>query len=145
MPKRPTPPKPKAPDNRPVNQRGQEWQAEKLTGARAQKGNLLGGGPRWTYEVKWKGSDPVTKKPYPTTYEPAANLIGWGKEMKEVDKACELRALQAPINPFVEAQRGEVGRARGRGGMPEGHVRAVSHRHTRARKVGARKREYARA
>ena len=105
MPKRPTPPKPKAPDNRPVNQRGQEWQAEKLTGARAQKGNLLGGGPRWTYEVKWKGSDPVTKKPYPTTYEPAANLIGWGKEMKEVDKACELRALQAPINPFVEAQR----------------------------------------
>ena len=67
MPKRPAPPKPRASDTRPVNQRGQEWQAEKLTGARAQKGNLPGGRPRWTYEVKWKGTDPKTKKPHPTT------------------------------------------------------------------------------
>ena len=117
MPKRPAPPKPRAPDTRPVNQRGQEWQAEKLTGARAQKGNLPGGRPRWTYEVKWKGNNPVTKKPWPTTYEPAENLIGWGKEMKamkEVDEACERRALQAPINPFVEAHR--AGEAKRRGG-----------------------------
>ena len=39
-PKRKQPAQPKALDTRPVNQRGQEWQAEKLTGARAQKGNL---------------------------------------------------------------------------------------------------------
>ena len=43
MPKRPAPPKPRASDTRPVNQRGQEWQAEKLTracgGGRHEKGN----------------------------------------------------------------------------------------------------------
>ena len=36
MPKRKATPKPKAADTRPVNQRGQEWQAQKLTGNRAQ-------------------------------------------------------------------------------------------------------------
>ena len=47
------PPAPKPLDTRPVNQRGQEWQAEKLMGNRAQKaekGNLPGGAPRWTYD-----------------------------------------------------------------------------------------------
>ena len=34
-----------APDTRPVNARGQEYQAEKLTGNRAQRGNLHGGSP----------------------------------------------------------------------------------------------------
>ena len=34
MPKRKATPKPKAADTRPVNQRGQEWQAQKLTGNR---------------------------------------------------------------------------------------------------------------
>ena len=43
MPKRSAPPKPKAADTRLINQHGQEFQAEKLTGARAQKGNLPGG------------------------------------------------------------------------------------------------------
>ena len=43
--KREATPKPKAADTRPVNQRGQEWQGQKLTGTttaarRAQKGNL---------------------------------------------------------------------------------------------------------
>jgi len=37
---------PKPADQRPVNQRGQEFQAEKLTGNRAQSGNLSGGRPR---------------------------------------------------------------------------------------------------
>ena len=104
-PKRKQPAQPKAADTRPVNQRGEEWQAEKLTGARAQKGNKPGGAPRWAYEVKWKGNDPKTKKAWPTTFEPPECLVGWGKEMKEVDEACERRALQAPINPFVEAQK----------------------------------------
>ena len=66
MPKRKATPKPKAADTRPVNQRGQEWQAQKLTGNRAQKGNLPSGAPRWTYttyEVQWAGTDPKTKKP----------------------------------------------------------------------------------
>ena len=48
------PAKPKQPDARHVNQRGQEWQAVKLTGKRAQRGNLRGGAPCWTYEVVWQ-------------------------------------------------------------------------------------------
>ena len=67
------------PDARPVNARGQEFQAEKLTGNRAQRGNLPGGAPRWVYEVKWKGHH----KP---TYEPAACLVGWEAEMGAADQ-----------------------------------------------------------
>ena len=33
-----------------------DWEAEKLTGIRAQSGTLANGTPRWTYEVKWKGT-----------------------------------------------------------------------------------------
>ena len=44
-------PKP-PPETRPVNERGMTWQAQKLTGKRAQRGNLPGGAPRWTYEVQ---------------------------------------------------------------------------------------------
>ena len=62
-------PKP-PPETRPVNERGMTWQAQKLTGKRAQRGNLPGGAPRWAYEVQWKG----TAK---TTYEPADCLVGW--------------------------------------------------------------------
>lgn len=104
-PKRAKPPAPKAPDTRPVHQRGQEHQAEKLTGNRAQKGNLPGGAPRWTYEVKWCGVDPASKMPWKNTWEPAACLVGWEKEMKEVDAAVARRALLPVINPFVEAQK----------------------------------------
>ena len=57
-------------DDRPVGARGAEYQAEKLTGARAQRGNLPGGAPRWVYEVKWKG---IHVK---NTYEPADCLVG---------------------------------------------------------------------
>ena len=99
------PPSPRRPTPGRSTSAGKEWQAEKRTGARAQKGNKPGGAPRWTYEVKWKGNDPKTKKAWPTTFEPPECLVGWGKEMKEVDEACERRALQAPINPFVEAQK----------------------------------------
>ena len=55
----------------PSTGRGKEYQAEKLTGNRAQAGNLHGGKPRWTYEVKWAGSH------IKNTYEPASYLIGW--------------------------------------------------------------------
>ena len=60
MPKRKQPAPPKAPDTRPVNQRGQEWQAEKLTGARAQKGNLLGGGPNLSFMARQYLGCPAT-------------------------------------------------------------------------------------
>ena len=50
------PKKPNQTKTRAVNARGQEWQAEKLLGNRAQNGSLPGGAPRWTYEVKWKGT-----------------------------------------------------------------------------------------
>ena len=65
------------PDNRPINARGQEYKAEKLTGNRAQRGNLKGGAPCWVYEVKWSGN-------FSNSYEPASCLVGWEKEMKHV-------------------------------------------------------------
>ena len=71
-------PAPKAPAPKPVDQRGKEWQAERLTGARAQRGIDAAGRPRYVYEVKWAGVDPKTKEPFKNTYEPAACLIGWG-------------------------------------------------------------------
>ena len=87
-----------APESRPVNQRGVLWQAEKLTGNRAQRGNLPGGAPRWTYEVKWKGA-------HKSTYETADCLVGWEADMKEADEECARRALLPKVNPFVEAQK----------------------------------------
>ena len=44
---------PAAPKAKPVHQRGQQWQAEKLTGRRAQRGIDGAGRPRYVYEVKW--------------------------------------------------------------------------------------------
>ena len=41
-------------EKRHVNERGQEWQAEKLTGNRAQKGLLSNGLPNYVYEVSSK-------------------------------------------------------------------------------------------
>ena len=43
------------PETRTIFNRGEQYQAEMLTSNRAQKGNLPGGAPRWTYEVKWVG------------------------------------------------------------------------------------------
>ena len=50
MPKRKPTSAPAAPppSKKPVGQRGALWQAEKLTGNRAQKGLLPSGEPRWT-------------------------------------------------------------------------------------------------
>ena len=70
----------------------------KLTGKRAQRGNLRGGAPCWTYEVVWHGN-------HSNTWEPAACLIGWEKEMKKIDESCGLARLLPIINPAVEAQR----------------------------------------
>ena len=92
-------PAPKAaPDARPVNQRGLCFEAEKLTGNRAQSGNLPGGAPRYTYEIKWKGN-------HKSTYEPAACLIGWEAEMKKVDEDCAARNLLPQVKPVAEAQK----------------------------------------
>ena len=88
-------PKP-APDNRAVGARGQEWQAKKLTGNRAQRGNLPGGAPCWTYEVEWEGN-------HKKTYEPASCLVGWEKEMKEVDEKAAWRRLLPKVKPVAEA------------------------------------------
>lgn len=67
-------------ETRAVGARGQEWKAEKLTGNRAQKGNLPGGAPRWTYEVKWEG----TRSNNTYMYEPATCLVGWGRPSRPV-------------------------------------------------------------
>ena len=89
-------------ETRPVAQRGTEYEAQKLTGARAQRGNLPGGAPRFTYEVLWKGGA--------KTYEPADCLVGWEAEMAnaKVDEAARLRALAPQINPFAEAQKQRI-------------------------------------
>ena len=88
----------KAPDARPVTQRGKEWQAVKLTGSRAQRGNLRGGAPCWTYEVVWHGK-------HKNTWEPASCLIGWEKEIQKIDEQCGLAKLLPIIRPNVEAQK----------------------------------------
>ena len=77
----------KQPETRPVTQRGQEWQAVKLTGKRAQRGNLRGGAPCWTYEVVWAGNK------WPNTWDPASCLIGWEKEIKKTDEQYSLAKL----------------------------------------------------
>ena len=68
-----------------------EWEAEKLTGKRAQKGGK-GGFVTFTYEVQWKNG-PGGKK-YSNSFEPPECLIGWEAEMKKVDEQVAARAQQ---------------------------------------------------
>ena len=98
MPPRRTPPAPPVRDARPVNARGIEYQAERLTGNRAQRGNLPGGEPCWVYEVVWKGK-------WKNSYEPAACLVGWEADMKKADAKLSIAALLPQINPAVEANK----------------------------------------
>ena len=69
------------PAPKPVHERGKEWEAEKLTGKRAQRGAT------YTYEVKWKGK-------WANTFEPPSMLIGsgWEAEMKKIDEAIKQEA-----------------------------------------------------
>jgi len=83
------------PETRTIFNRGEQYQAEMLTGNRAQKGNLPGGAPRWTYEVKWVGGA--------KTYEPATCLVGWEAEMKKVDDKYSIAALLPKVSPAAEA------------------------------------------
>ena len=91
------------PAPKPINQRGAEYQAEKLTGKRAVQGKLPTGGPRYVYEVKWSGINPATKKPWPCSFEPAGCLIGWEAQMKAVDAAIESKKNEPQLNPVKEA------------------------------------------
>ena len=68
-----------AADTRPINQRGQTWQAVKLTGNRAQRGNLPDGAPRFVYKVLWQGGA--------KTYEPVPRVPG---------NLCDCRASLLP-------------------------------------------------
>lgn len=86
-------------DVRPVNARGAEYEAERLTGNRAQRGCLPGGTPQWVYEVQWKGTR------WKNTYEPASCLLGWEKEMKKVDENVSIRRLLPKVNPATEANK----------------------------------------
>jgi hypothetical protein len=93
-------PKP-ADDTRPVNQRGKQYQAEKLTGNRATKGMLPTGAPRFVYEVVWAGVNPDTKKPWDNSWEPASCLVGWEAEMHRVDEAKRRQTTEPQINPVM--------------------------------------------
>ena len=89
------PPAPSVEKTSAVNTRGEEWQAERLTGKRAQAGRQPSGLPRFSYEVRWKDTgDDV----WPNTFEKADNLVGWEKEMKEVDDRILAHADVAPVN-----------------------------------------------
>ena len=78
-----------------------EYEAEKLTGKRAQKGGRSGT-VVYTYEVQWKNG-PGGKK-YDCSFEPPDCLVGWEAEMKKVDDAVLLRAKQTFLKP-VQVQR----------------------------------------
>ena len=94
-----------APAATPATNTNGEWQAEKLTGVRATRGSLPNnGGPRWVYEVKWAGINPATKKPWPTSFESAANLVGWDKEMKEIDELLRSKEQAPALNPARAAR-----------------------------------------
>ena len=83
-------PEERLPNTIPVNERGKEHQALRLTGKRAQKGT------KYTYEVVWApGSN---GKDFPKSWEPASCLIGWEKEMNKVDAQIDKRAKEAPMN-----------------------------------------------
>ena len=67
--------------------------AEKLAGARAQRGTLESGAPRFVYEVKWK--DFSAKH---NSFEPPECLVGWESEMRVVDDKYSLMLQQGSIN-----------------------------------------------
>ena len=72
-----------------------EWEAEKLTGKRAQKG---GKSVTFTYEVQWKHG-PGGKK-YANSFEPAECLVGWEAEMKKIDEQVAARSQQTYLKPI---------------------------------------------
>ena len=57
---------------------------------------MPGGAPCWTYEVERQGN-------YKKSFEPAACLVGWEKEMKEVDEKVAQRLLLPKVKPAAEA------------------------------------------
>lgn len=81
-----------------------EYQAEKLTGKRMQKGMHRAtidnpkGTPKYFYEVKWAGTD-GKGQPWENTFEPADKLVGWEEEMKAVDAALERQQTEPQNNP----------------------------------------------
>mgnify|MGYP007078133770 CR=1 FL=1 len=81
--------------------RREEFQAERLTGKRAQSGKLPGGGPRYLYEVVWKDGPKGEK--YKNSFEPADNLIEWAAEMKAVDEQIMEATNQAFLRPLLVA------------------------------------------
>jgi hypothetical protein len=74
-----------------------EWEAEKLTGKRAQKGGK-NGTVVYTYEVQWK-TGPGGKN-WSNTFEPPECLVGWEPQMKEVDAQVIARAQQSFLKPI---------------------------------------------
>ena len=91
-----------APAAAPAAAARKEYEAEKLTGKRAQKKGREGA-VVYTYEVQWKDGPPAGKK-WANTFEPAENLIGWEAEMKKVDEQCVARSRQAFLKP-LQVQR----------------------------------------
>ena len=83
-----------APAQRPAAEARKEYEAEGLTGKRAQ--NRQG----YTYEVKWKNGP--GGKVWPNSFQPPENLIGWEAEMKKVDYDIARRSTQAFLKPVAE-------------------------------------------
>jgi hypothetical protein len=100
------------PAEKPVDQRGKEYNAERLTGNRIQKGIDGAGRPRYLYEVKWAGCDPKTQQPWKNTFEPPTCLIGWEEQMKRVDEAIQAKINEPQLNPAKKAQEEREAKAR---------------------------------
>ena len=56
------------PAPKPINQRGAEYQAEKLTGNRAVQGKLPTGGPRYVYGRITRSASPTSREWHDSTW-----------------------------------------------------------------------------
>ena len=99
--KKPKPAAAPAPAPAPAVAARTEYQAEKLTGKRAQKGGR-GGTVVYTYEVQWENGP--GGKTYANSFEPPECLVGWEADMKRIDEQCVARTKQAYLKP-LQVQR----------------------------------------
>ena len=96
---------------------------------------MPGGAPCWTYEVEWQGN-------YKNSFEPAACLVGWEKEMKEVDEKVAQRLLLPKVKPAAEALKAREAAAKKK--AEDTQKRVVRLKRLKARRARARAMQKAR-
>ena len=88
----------------------------------------------WTYEVEWQGN-------YKNSFEPAACLVGWEKEMKEVDKNVAQRLLLPKVKPAAEALKAREAAAKKKAEDTQKRVVRLKRLKTRRARAGDAKGE----